>query len=121
MLNIYYARENIEKEKFIYRTIAARGYSAENPVIVIVPDQYTLEAEQQAFRWLETESLIGLDVYSMSHLGSVILEELGGTVEFVALEEDTRILTRESLDLIIELRSGNMQSLGHSADVEFVI
>ena len=95
MLNIYYARENIEKEKFIYRTIAARGYSAENPVIVIVPDQYTLEAEQQAFRWLETESLIGLDVYSMSHLGSVILEELGGSrVTFVDKYGRQMLLTK---------------------------
>ena len=66
----------------------------------------------------------GAETGHIRYLGDVVfpvLEELGGTVEFVALEEDTRILTRESLDLILELRSGNMQSLGHSADVEFVI
>ncbi|MBQ1490102.1 MAG: PD-(D/E)XK nuclease family protein [Eubacterium sp.] len=78
MLNIYYGRESINKEKFVYSRIAARGYSAARPVLVIVPDQYTLEAERQAFRFLEADSLIGLDVFSMSRLGHNILKELGG-------------------------------------------
>ena len=77
MLNIYYGRESINKEKFVYSRIAARGFSVRRPVLVIVPDQYTLEAERQAFRFLDTESLLGLDVYSMSRLGHAILKELG--------------------------------------------
>ena len=81
MLNIYYGRESINKEKFVYSRIAARGFSVRQPVLVIVPDQYTLEAERQAFRFLDTESLLGLDVYSMSRLGHAILKELGGDRE----------------------------------------
>ena len=81
MLNIYYGRESINKEKFVYSRIAARGFSVRRPVLVIVPDQYTLEAERQAFRFLDTESLLGLDVYSMSRLGHAILKELGGDRE----------------------------------------
>ena len=78
MLNIYYGRESIDKENFIYSMIRERGWSTERPVLVIVPDQYTLAAERQAFRYLETECLLGLDVYSLSRLGHQILNETSG-------------------------------------------
>ena len=95
MLNIYYGRESINKEKFVYSRIAARGYSAQRPVLVIVPDQYTLEAERQAFRFSGVESLLGLDVYSMSRLGHAILEEMGGDREtFIDRYGRQMLLTR---------------------------
>ena len=95
MLNIYYGRESINKEKFVYSRIAARGYSAQRPVLVIVPDQYTLEAERQAFRFSGIESLLGLDVYSMSRLGHAILEEMGGDREtFIDRYGRQMLLTR---------------------------
>jgi len=79
MLNIYYGRESVDKERFIYQTIAERGYGPDRQTLVIVPDQYTLEAERQAFKDLGVESLIGLDVFSMSRMGHKILENLGGS------------------------------------------
>ena len=45
MLNIYYGRESIDKEKFIYERIAEK----QGRTLVIVPDQYTLEAEKRGF------------------------------------------------------------------------
>ena len=77
MLNIYYGRESVDKEKFIYETIVERGFNAASPVIVLVPDQYTLEAELQAFRITGKNALIGLDVYSISRLGHNVLAEQG--------------------------------------------
>ena len=47
MLNIYYARESTDKEKFIFENITPGSF-------VIVPDQYTLEAERRAFRHFKT-------------------------------------------------------------------
>ncbi|MCI8609897.1 MAG: hypothetical protein HFE73_09665 [Firmicutes bacterium] len=82
MLNIYYSREDVDKEKFIFDRIKAHGASsgrAEPRALLIVPDQYTLEAEQQAFRYLGAEGLMDVEVLSMSRLGSRILSELGGT------------------------------------------
>ena len=38
MLTIYYGRESIDKEKFIFDKIKGRA-------LIIVPDQFTLEAE----------------------------------------------------------------------------
>lgn len=72
MLNIFYGRESIDKEKFIYDNIGGRA-------LLIVPDQFTLEAERGLFAHLGTEALIDIEVLSMSRLGYRLLEELGGS------------------------------------------
>ena len=74
MLNIYFGRESIDKEKFIYEKIAEK----QERTLVIVPDQYTLEAEKQAFRLLHTQGLLDVEIISMSRLGSRLLAEQGG-------------------------------------------
>ncbi len=74
MLNIWYGRERIDREKFIYSSIEKGGGQA----IVIVPDQYTLEAEKQAFRNLGTDVLLDVEVLSLSRLGQRILSKTGG-------------------------------------------
>lgn len=84
MLNIYYGRESCDKEKFIYETIMKRGFGAASPVIVLVPDQYTLEAERQAFRITARDALIGLDIISISRLGHNVLADVGqGNITFI--------------------------------------
>lgn len=75
MLTIYYGRESIDKEKFIYENIAEK----QGRTLVIVPDQYTLEGEKQAFRLLGTKGLLDVEIISMSRLGSRLLTEQGGS------------------------------------------
>ena len=41
MLNIFYGRENLDKEKFIFSNLGKKA-------IILVPDQYTLEAERSS-------------------------------------------------------------------------
>lgn len=72
MLNIYYGRENLDKEKFIFDNLGTK-------TLMIVPDQYTLEAERQAFRHLGVSALMNLEILSPSRLGSRILSEMGGS------------------------------------------
>ncbi len=120
MLNIYYGRENLDKEKFIFskvkeqmirnaavadqqregsatraiesgqstgKTVAAAadaftdGVQADRNklIFIMVPDQYTLEAEKQAFRHLGISSLMDVEIVSASSLGSNVLSELGGS------------------------------------------
>lgn len=74
MLNIFYGRESIDKERFIYEQIAKKQMRT----LVIVPDQYTLEAEKQAFRFLQVRGLIDVEIVSMSRLGFKLLAEQGG-------------------------------------------
>ena len=72
MLNIFYGRENLDKEKFIFENVGKRA-------LIMVPDQYTMEAERQAFRHLDVSSLMDVEIVSPSGLGSYILNELGGS------------------------------------------
>ena len=71
MLNIFYGRENLDKEKFIYDNIGGRG-------LLVVPDQFTLEAERELFAHSGAEALMDVEVISLSRLGYRLLEELGG-------------------------------------------
>ena len=71
MFTIYYGRENLDKEKFIFSNLTGR-------TLILVPDQYTLEAEREAFRHLGVSALVDVEILSPSRLGSRILSELGG-------------------------------------------
>lgn len=71
MLNIYYGRENIDKEKFIFDNINGK-------TLLLVPDQFTLQAERNAFYYLGVNSLINVEAVSLSRLGQRILKETGG-------------------------------------------
>ena len=77
MINLYSARENIDKERFIYESITGEA-------IVIVPDQYTLVAEEQALKYLNTKCLYDVEIMSMNRLGLRVLQEQG--------KENTKIL-----------------------------
>ena len=71
MLNIYYGRESLNKDKFIFDNI-------EKGTILLVPDQYSLQAEKDAFFYLDTESLMDIEVLSFSRLRDRVIAETGG-------------------------------------------
>lgn len=50
MLRILYGRENTDKAEIIFKNAGTKS-------IVLVPDQFTLEAEREAFRCLGTEGI----------------------------------------------------------------
>lgn len=70
MLNIYYARESTDKEKFIFENITPGSF-------VIVPDQYTLEAERKAFRHMKVKGLPDIEILGFSRLGDKVLNAAG--------------------------------------------
>ena len=72
MLRIYQSRENIDKEQFIYEQV-----KGEPEALIIVPDQYTLVAEEQAMKHLHTACLLHVEILSMNRLGLKMLEEQG--------------------------------------------
>ncbi|MCB6994063.1 PD-(D/E)XK nuclease family protein [bacterium 210820-DFI.6.37] len=71
MLRIFYGRENINKDKFLFDNIKGR-------TLLLVPDQFTLQAERDAFFYLGAKGLMDLEVVSISRLGSKVLAEVGG-------------------------------------------
>ena len=73
MLRLFAGRENIDKERFIYDRVREHG----GETLVLVPDQYTLVAEEQALKYLETDCLFNAEITSMNRLGLKILTEQG--------------------------------------------
>ncbi|MBR0307671.1 MAG: PD-(D/E)XK nuclease family protein [Mogibacterium sp.] len=73
MLRLFAGRENTDKERFIYDSIKECG----GETLVLVPDQYTLVAEEQALRYLGTECLFDTEILSMNRLGLRVLTEQG--------------------------------------------
>jgi len=73
MLRLFAGRENIDKERFIYDRVREHG----GETLVLVPDQYTLVAEEQALKYLETDCLFSTEITSMNRLGLRILMEQG--------------------------------------------
>lgn len=71
MLNIYYGNETADKAKFIYENIKGKS-------LLIVPDQYSLQAEKDAFFYLGNKSFIDLIVVDFSSLGHKVVSEACG-------------------------------------------
>ena len=73
MLRLFAGRENIDKERFIYDRVKEHG----GETLVLVPDQYTLVAEEQALNYLGTDCLFNVEITSMNRLGLKVLTEQG--------------------------------------------
>lgn len=73
MLRLFAGRENIDKERFIYDRVREHG----GETLVLVPDQYTLVAEEQALKHLGCDCLFDVEITSMNRLGLRILTEQG--------------------------------------------
>jgi ATP-dependent helicase/nuclease subunit B len=71
MLNIYYGSETADKAKFIYENIKGKS-------LLIVPDQYSLQAEKDAFYYIGNKSFMDLIVVDFSSLGHKVVSEAGG-------------------------------------------
>ncbi len=81
MLHIYYGREDLDKEKFLFNRIDEELKQGCRRVLLLVPDQYTLQAERNAFAYLDAEGLMDLEVMSQSRLGFKVLSETGGSAK----------------------------------------
>ena len=83
MLHFYYGREKHDKEGFLYERIGAalaQMKAGDGParVVLLVPDQYTLQAERIAPARLGTKGLIDLEIVSFGRLVHKVLSETGG-------------------------------------------
>ena len=70
MFDIFFGRENLNKSKFIFDNIGKK-------TILIVPEQYTLEAEKEAFKYLGVQAFIDFEVLSFSRLKDRVFSEAG--------------------------------------------
>ncbi len=83
MLNIYCGRESRDREAFLFDRIGRRlqairnEESAAKRIVLLVPAQYTLKAEEAAFFHLKEEGFFDLQVMSGNRLRHQILHETG--------------------------------------------
>jgi ATP-dependent helicase/nuclease subunit B len=82
MLRIYTGRENIDREAFMFAQIGERLDALESGreqgnILLLVPDQFTLQAERDAFYYLKRKGFIRLEIISLSGLRRRVLAETG--------------------------------------------
>ncbi|MDR0424061.1 MAG: exodeoxyribonuclease V subunit gamma, partial [Clostridiales Family XIII bacterium] len=83
MLNIYCGREDIDKEAFLFSLVGQgigtlrEAGDADGRILLIVPDQFTLEAERGAFHYLGHEGFMELEIISLSRLRQRVFGEAG--------------------------------------------
>ena len=109
MLNIYYGRENLDKSKFIFDHLEGKS-------LLIVPDQYTLEAERDAFFYLQKKVLMDIDIMSFSRLGEIIVKKVGSKPNILGREGRQMLLTK-----IIRDKAKDLEMFrGSAGKTEFV-
>lgn len=84
MLRVYYGRENLDKDHFLFGKIKEQlkeiaKQEEKKHILLMVPDQFTLQAERDAFACLGVQGLMDLEVLSQSRLGSRVVQETGGS------------------------------------------
>lgn len=80
-MELYLGKAKSGKTEAIYRAIGERilnGTATET--MLIVPEQYTLEAEKQLIRSLGTMGFIGVEIVSLKRLSHKILSEVGRSI-----------------------------------------
>lgn len=79
MLNIYYGSEELNKAKFLFEKIKEdRGDNQREETILIVPNQFTVEGERLAFRYMGEKSLMDLNVMTFNRLATRLKNLIGG-------------------------------------------
>ena len=85
MFRVCWGRADIDKDRFLFdrigESLAALGRQAGKRVLLVVPDQYTLQAERNAFAYMKTDGLMELEVLSQARLGEKVLAETGTSAE----------------------------------------
>ncbi len=78
MINLYYGRSDTDRMKFMYEKIAQYRMDGGKSVLVIVPDQYTLEAEKAALKMLNTKGLMDVEIMSFSRMAAKLVGDTAG-------------------------------------------
>ncbi|MFZ7133565.1 MAG: PD-(D/E)XK nuclease family protein [Eubacteriales bacterium] len=78
MVNLVLGRQGTGKTAIIYNQINKCAESGEDHLLLIVPEQYTLEAEKELVRKLNLNGILHVEVISFSTLVQRVMEEVGG-------------------------------------------
>ena len=105
MLHIYFGDTDKDKDRFIFDRIASVMPS---DVFLLVPDQFTLQAERNAFAYMNADALLELEIVSRSGFARRIVSQEGAPGG-VAADKYGRFMLLTSL-LLKEQREGGIFS-----------
>lgn len=114
MINVYYGRTDRDMDRFLYGAIAER---MPQDTILLVPDQFTLQAERDAFSYMNAEALLELEIMSFAGLSRRIAAYCGRP-EGVAINKYGRYMLLSVLSASLETDDGIFAGL--SADSSFL-
>lgn len=83
MLNLVTGRQGSGKSTIVYNQIKKCLEKGEENLILIVPEQYTLQAERELIEKLNQSGIIDIEVLSFSRLVKRIMNETGGITRTV--------------------------------------
>lgn len=89
MLELFYGRENIKKEAFVFEQICkAKNEKAAlldvlKNTVIIVPDQFKLATERMAMDYMNLPGIMGLEILSLRRLGTKIIQESGQSYSYI--------------------------------------
>ena len=101
MLNLYYGRESLNKEAFLFSKIKENleairaGKTKAKRILLIVPAQFTLKAEEAAFSHLQAKGFFDFHIMSGNRLRSRILSEVGQTGKTAINSTGRKMLLRK--------------------------
>ncbi|MDR1136436.1 MAG: exodeoxyribonuclease V subunit gamma [Clostridiales Family XIII bacterium] len=116
MLNIYCGREDRDKEAFLFSLIdeefklLRESGNADGRILLVVPDQFTLEAERGAFFYLKYAGFMEIEIISLSRLRQRVLEETGGDSRIPISKTGRHML----LSVIIRKEAKRLESFSDS-------
>ncbi len=80
-VNFLTGRADKDLNEYMYEKISERmKHAPDSHIIILVPEQFTLQAERIAFEKLKVPGLIGVEILSFSRLGHKVLGETGGGI-----------------------------------------
>ena len=106
-LNIIYGRSGTGKSKYIYESI--NKCLGNNKIFLIVPEQCNLSAEKRLFEVLNKDSLINVEVLTLSRMAYRVSNEIGDTRNHLSKAGKDMLI----FDLLSK-EKGNLNFLGKS-------
>ncbi|MEG2417387.1 MAG: hypothetical protein RSB35_00645, partial [Eubacterium sp.] len=81
----------------VYDDIKEATLAGKERLILLVPEQYTLGAEQTLMAHLNKPGLMGVEVLSLGRLATRVFQEVGGITRTVVDDHGRRMLLAKSL------------------------
>ena len=108
MLELIYGKSGSGKSTYLYENI--KENLDKEKIFLIVPEQSNLQSEQKLFEYLKIDSLLNVQVLTLSRLAVRVLEEVGGD-DLLEINNSSKAMVIYD---VLEKEKDNLNYLGKS-------